>query len=107
MARGKLEANGTTRVAKNGYHYTKVEERGWVLTHWLTIEATLGRRIEPERESVRFANGYNKENYDNPKAIVVVPKKSSSLRKRRATLEERVREMQAEIEQINRQLEES
>ena len=53
MGRGKTAEVGDTRIAANGYHYTKTETRGWVLTHWLTAEKMLGREIRSD-EQVRF-----------------------------------------------------
>ena len=104
MARGLTSASGATRVAQNGYHYTKVRERGWVLTHWLTAEQLLGREIDPQKETVRFREGYTKRDYRDMHAIVVVPKNSTNLRKRKAILEDRRREIDAELERINKEL---
>jgi hypothetical protein len=104
VARGLASAIGATRTAKNGYHYTKVEERGWVLTHWLTIEAERGKLIDPDKESVRFRDGFNKHDYANPDAIVVIPKRTVSLRKKKAQLEARIQELQAELQYVESEL---
>ena len=104
MARGLTSTPGTTRVAKNGYHYTKVEGRGWVLTHWLTLEAKLGREINSDKDMVRFKHGYTKRDYDDPNAMMLIKKNSASARKRRTMLQERIREYQAEIDQITQQI---
>lgn len=104
MGRGKTAEVGSTRTAPNGYHYTKVEERGWVLTHWLTLERVLGRQINSETEQVRFRDGFTKKDYANPKACEVIQKKTSSLRKRKAVIESRIEELQAELAGINDKL---
>ena len=103
MARGQTAEVGATRVAKNGYHYTKVDGRGWVLTHWLTAEKMLGRRLD-ENEMVKFVDKkYKRDPYD-PKGIVVIKKKTTSLRRRKTQIEERIRELQAELDYINKEL---
>lgn len=104
--RGQLSNVGATRVAKNGYHYTKVEgrESTWVLTHWLTIERTLGRQIDPGKETVRFREGFTKADYNNPEAIQVIKKRTTSLRKRLATVEDRIRELEAEKQYLLREI---
>jgi hypothetical protein len=104
MARGTLSPVGATRVAANGYHYTKTEDRNWVLTHWLTIEASLGREINPEKESVRFREGFTKADYNNPDAIQVVKKNTTSMRKRLAVIDARIDELTAERDYIQAQL---
>jgi len=104
VARGLASVAGATRTAKNGYHYTKVELRGWILTHWLTIEREIGREINPNDETVRFKDGFTKRDYNNPDAIIIVPKNSTNLRRRKAVVEERIRELQAELERIDREL---
>lgn len=104
MPRGKAASVGDTRVAQNGYHYTKTEDRGWMLTHWLTAEAALGRKLE-ENEMVQFIDPKFKRDPYNPNGIKVIKKKTSSLRRRKAVIEERIRELQAELKSINSQLE--
>lgn len=108
MARGKAATVGDTRVSKNGYHYTKVADHplapnGWILTHWLTAEKKLGRQLN-ENESVRFKDqSYKSKPYDMA-GIVIVKKKTSSLRKRLAVVEDRIRELTAEKEYIEKEL---
>jgi hypothetical protein len=102
VARGKTAEIGTTRVAKNGYHYTKTEGK-WVLTHWLTAEEKLGRKLE-ENEMVKFKDPKFKHDPYNPQGIIVIKKKTTSLRRRKAQIEDRIRELQAELEFIDKQL---
>lgn len=103
MARGRVAEVGTTRVAKNGYHYTKVADRGWVLTHWLTAEKKLGRRLE-ENEMVKFVDPKYKRDPYNEAGVLVIKKKTTSLRRRKAQIEARIAELKAELEYIDRQL---
>lgn len=104
MARGQVAEVGTTRVAKNGYHYTKVAERGWVLTHWLTMEKKLGRQIDAAKEQVRFKTDKFKSDPYNIEGLVLIKKKTSSLRHRLAVVEDRIREYEAERDYLKRQI---
>jgi len=104
MARGSTAVVGQTRVAQNGYHYTKVEERGWVLTHWLTMEKKLGRLIDPAKEQVRFVSKAAKRDPYDVSGLVLVKKRTSSQRKRLAVIEDRIRELEAEAAYIRKEL---
>lgn len=104
MARGSTAEVGATRVAQNGYHYTKVEGRGWVLTHWLTMEKHLGRLIDPAKEQCRFKDKKFKRDPYNLEGIMIIKKKTSSLRKRLAVVEDRIRELEAEKKYIEGEL---
>lgn len=103
MARGKTAEVGTTRVAANGYHYTKVENRGWVLTHWLTMEKKLGRELTSD-ESVRFKEPKFKRDPYNINGLTLIKKRTTSLRRRKAQLEARIEELQAELAAIENEL---
>lgn len=103
MPRGKTAAVGDTRVAQNGYHYTKTEDRGWVLTHWLTAEKKLGRLLRDD-EMVQFVDPKFKKDPYNIAGVKVIKKRTSSLRRRKALIEERIRELQSELKNINAQL---
>lgn len=97
---------GATRISQNGYSYTKVKddgERQWRLTHHVRAEKTLGRPIDSSVERVIFIDGDRTNlKYDN---IKVVTKGQGSLTKRRAELEERIRELQAQLDDVNQKLE--
>lgn len=99
MARGQLSDLGTTRVSANGYSYTKTEE-GWRLTHHVIAEKKLGRKIK-ENELVRFVG--SKRDL-RPENIVVVPKGTTTIRRRIAHIEARIEELQAELAQLKKQL---
>jgi hypothetical protein len=108
MGRGQTAVQGATRVAKNGYHYTKVPnhpraQNGWILTHWLTAEEKLGRQLE-ENEMVKFVDPKFKADPHNPKGIVIIKKKTTALRRRKAVIEARLEELQAELDFINKEL---
>lgn len=107
MPRGRAAKDGDERQAKNGYWYTKVENRGWVLTHWLTAEKKIGRMIDPAQDVVKFVNSAFKRDPHNEAGVYVIPKKTSSKRKRKAILEDRIRELSVELSSINRDLDES
>lgn len=107
MARGNKLDVGTTRVAQNGYHYTKVADRGdgkegWRLTHHIYAEKYLGRPLRSD-ERVSFVTG-NKLNFD-VENIVVSEKGTTSLRRRRAIIEVKIQELQVELDEINKELE--
>ena len=104
MTRGRASTVGDTRTAPNGYHYTKIEERGWVLTHWLTMEQHIGRQIQNGQESVRFKEPKYKRDPYNLDGLVLIKTHATSLRRRRAQLEARMAELQAQLDIINRQI---
>lgn len=107
MARGKTAELGATRVAKNGYHYTKMNHpraaNGWILTHWLTAEKKLGRSLA-DNEMVKFTDQKYKADPYNPDGVTVIKKKTTSLRRRRAQIEARIEELQSELKYIDSQL---
>ncbi len=104
MARGKASPDGAVRVAANGYHYTKVKDRGWVLTHWLTAEAKILGRLMTDGETARFKEPkYKKDPYD-PKGIIIIKKRTTSLRRRAAVLEARIEQDTNELAEIRSQL---
>lgn len=105
MARGQEVPVGSVRVSANGYHYTKVEDDGsgkpgWRLTHHLVAEKKLGRKLLPN-ERVSFVD---KKTDLRPKNIVVTQQGTSSLRRRKAHIEAKIQELQAELDEINQEL---
>ena len=101
MPRGQASPVGTTRVAKNGYEYTKVADRGWVLSHWLVAEEKLGRELHAD-ESVRFNDG-NRKNMA-PHNLRVVKKKTVHLRTRLEVVEAKIERYEDERREILKQL---
>ena len=104
MGRGQAAEVGAERVSANGYHYTKTEDRGWMLTHHLTAEQKLGRPLRDD-EIVKFVEPKYKRDPKNINGVKVIKKKTASLRRRKAVIEERIRELNAELKNINAQLE--
>lgn len=100
MGRGNVAKIGDTFVNANGYHNTKTEN-GWELTHRLVAAKQLGRPLT-SKERVEFVDG-DKTNL-NPINIRVKTVRTSSLRKRQAVVEEKIREYQAELAEIKKQL---
>ena len=100
MARGKNAELGAERVSQNGYTYIKTED-GWMLKHHVIAEKKLGRKIRAD-ERVRFVDG-KKSNLD-PKNVEIVTRASGSLRRRKAALEVRIEELQAELREVNHSL---
>lgn len=103
MPRGKESQIGDTRVSPNGYHYTRTES-GWRLTHHLVAERILGRPLEPD-ERVQFKDSKKRLDVANmEKNIDIILKGKSSLRRRKAQLEARIAELQAELEYVNNEI---
>ena len=100
MPRGKEATIGDTRVSPNGYHYTRTEA-GWRLSHHIVAEEMLGRPLN-DGERVRFKSKNKLDlSEDN---IEVVLKGKTSLRRRKAQLEARIEELQAELRYVNNEL---
>jgi hypothetical protein len=100
MPRGKAAEVGSTRVAPNGYHYTRTKNT-WRLTHHIWAEKYLGRPLR-EGERVEFV-GKDKTDFSEEN-LRVTQQGRSSLRRRKAVLEERIRELQAVLEDVNKEL---
>jgi hypothetical protein len=98
--RGSRSEPGETRVAKNGYHYTRTEEK-WRLTHHLIAEEKLGRPLSPH-ERVVFRDN-DRTNLD-PSNIQVKRKTTSQLRKKEEALVARLEEVQAELDAVRNQI---
>jgi len=104
MPRGNASPDGTVRVAKNGYTYIKVGERGWVLKHWLVWEEANGRQVDPEKDQIRFSNGDQTD--FRPENIVRIEKGAVNVRKRLARLYAQRDEVAAQIKYYEKQLSE-
>lgn len=100
MPRGQAASEGDTRLAPNGYHYTRTATE-WRLTHHIIMEKTLGRKLK-EDERVIFVDG-KRSNLD-PDNIEVREKGTGSLRRRLAVIEARIAELQAEKDDIEKQI---
>ena len=100
MPRGQKAREGDTRVAPNGYHYTRTATE-WRLTHHIHAERYLGRPLR-EGERVEFV-GKDKLDFSEGNIKVTVQGRGS-LRRRKAQLEARIRELQAELDEVNKEI---
>lgn len=97
MTRGRAAQPGDTNVSANGYHYTRTDV-AWRLTHHLVAEEKLGRALRSD-ERVTFADGDRTNLHrDN---IVVRAKGSTSTKTKRARIEARIAELQAQLEELD------
>lgn len=97
MVRGRKAEIGDTRIAPNGYHYTRTPD-GWESTHRILLERKLGRKLR-RGERARFKDG-NRANLD-PANLEVYTTKPPSANARRARLEAKIDELQAELEELD------
>lgn len=100
MPRGQASDVGAKTVNKNGYEQIKTKD-GWIGTHVFLMEEKLGRRLG-SGERVRFIDG-DRTNLciDN---LEVYYLKSGSLRRQLSSLDERIRELQAQRAYVQAQL---
>jgi len=97
MTRGVRSNVGDTRVAPNGYHYTRTGE-GWQLTHRVMAERDLGRRLL-SNERIRFLDR-DRANL-NPSNIEVYTTKEKTVAAKKAVLESKIEDLQAELEALD------
>jgi hypothetical protein len=103
VPRGKTMENGDTRVAPNGYHYTKVDGRQ-VLTHHLKMEEYLGRPLaQDERVHFKDNSAAGKQNF-SPENLVLIVQGTTSLRRKIAQLTDRIDQLVKEKEYLESQL---
>lgn len=94
---------GSTRVAQNNYHYTKVAEGKWRLTHHIIAETQYGRKIR-EGERVIFKDKDRTNlNSDNIEIVSSKNKKSNAaLLARLYAKREDLNAQIAELEEVQR-----
>ena len=95
MPRGQKASNGDTRVAPNGYHYTKTADV-WRLTHHLVAEEKLGRSLL-KAERCFFIDG-DKQNLE-PKNIRVEVM-SGGVDKKIEEIEEKIEELKIQLKNL-------
>jgi hypothetical protein len=100
MSRGTSAPNGSERVSQNGYHYTKVRGK-WELTHRLVAEREILKRRLAANERVVFRNGDRSDIRPENLTIKLTNSDLTSLRRRKLELESRIRELEAQVEDIN------
>jgi hypothetical protein len=101
MTRGSRSDVGETRVAQNGYHYTKTETK-WRLTHHIIAEKKLGRPLT-EDDRVVFIDG-DRTNLDRSN-IEVRHRTTKALRQKEARLLARIEELQGQLDDVRKQIE--
>ena len=97
MTRGQKSEQGDTRVAPNGYHYIRTST-GWELVHRHKCEGKLGRPLTAN-ERVRFRDGDRNNLSIANLEVYIVKEKSDAAR--RAYLEAKIEELQAELESLD------
>lgn len=99
MGRGLKAKVGDTRWSPNGYHYTRTE-LGWALTHRILAEKKLGRPLAKD-ERVRFKDGDRKNIKVNNIEVFKVAKGKTG--RKRAQLQARIDELQAQLAELERE----
>jgi hypothetical protein len=97
MPRGRTSKDGDTNVSANGYHYTRKDGK-WRFTHHLIAERNLERSLH-DNESAYFVDG-NRKNL-SPDNIGIRIKGQVSNGRKKARLEARIAELQAELEDLS------
>lgn len=99
MSRDKPE--GSEFTAQNGYSYRKVKGK-WKPVHYCIVEEKIGRPVNPKEERVVFVDK-DRNNLD-PSNLIVQPLASKdsvrSKQRRVATLHDKIREMTAEANSL-------
>jgi hypothetical protein len=102
MPRGQRSNDGDRTVNRNGYEATRVNGV-WVGSHILLMEEHLGRKLLPG-EYVAFKNGHKP-----PVTIDMIELRRHGDRKSRAArtaaIEERIEQLQAELDLIRQEVE--
>lgn len=96
MTRGRRSHEGDARVSPNGYHYTKTNGK-WELTGRLVAAEKLGRPLLPT-ERVKYKDGDRLNN--DPDNVEVYVTKEQSIARKRARLEARIEDLQAQLEEL-------
>jgi|SRR6185503_14867695 len=106
---GKWQPVGSTRIAPNGYHYTKVADKkgpesvgNWRLTHHIVAERKLGRALLPD-ERVEFVDKGNKLDL-SPENINVVKKKPKTKGRTVAALRSKIEDLQAQLVEMGEEV---
>lgn len=103
---GSRRKDGDVVIAQNGYSYTYIQNgQGLkrVLTHWLVAEAKYGRPPAPD-ERVIFTDGDRKNLKPDNVEYVKKGNQKKALQRRLAYLDDRLRELNAERDDVIIQL---
>src|SRR5215831_14713380 len=101
MPRGIPAPIGSETVAQNGYIWVRTE-RGMRYKHHVVAEQKFHREIDSKLEMVFFIDG-DKNNFD-PANIDVKPRTAKSPATRRARIEAKIEELQAELEELGEEV---
>lgn len=105
MSRDKPE--GSEFTARNGYSYRKVKGK-WKPLHYIILEEKLGRPVDSKAERAVFIDK-NRTNL-SPSNLMVQPLASKdtirSKQRRIATLQDKIREMTAEVNSLQTEINE-
>jgi hypothetical protein len=102
MAKGAAAPVGSERWSANGYHYTK-STTGWILTHRMLMEQKLGRSLLPH-ERVTFKNNNKRDIRIDNLELTEVKNDRTKLLRRKASIEDKIREFEAMLEEVNEEL---
>jgi hypothetical protein len=102
MSRGAAAPLGDERWSANGYHYTKTTN-GWILTHRLLMEEKLGRALLPN-ERVVFKNRNKRDIRIENLELSVVKSDRKKLMQRKASIQDKIREYQAMLLEVDEEL---
>jgi hypothetical protein len=100
MPRGQASQVGDKTVNINGYEQTKTADRGWVASHVLVMEESLGRQLEPG-EYVSFKTGTPRVPVEL--ANLELRKRGDHRKSNRARIAQilaRIEELQAELKHL-------
>lgn len=101
MPRGQAQPIGAKFVNQNGYAHTKTED-GWVADHVLIAEQNLGRKLRPN-EYAKFQDG-DRTNLDPSNIVVRTRGDAKSPQARLAAVEARIEELQAEADELRKEI---
>lgn len=101
MGKTKQEV-GATRISQNNYHYTKMEDGTWRLTHHIIAEKEILMRPLMAHERVKFIDASPQKRIE-PTAdnIQIVTKGTATKAKVRARLVSRIDELQAQLKALD------
>lgn len=105
MPRGAPRQVGDRFTNQNGYTYEKTEADGWQPVHKLIAERKLGRRLTPEERAIFQDN--NRANLSDGNIVVVQKYSKQSAKAKLVRIEEQIRELQAQAEELRAQIAES
>lgn len=95
--RGTKVNDGATRIAPNGYHYTKQDGK-WRLTHHIVYEKATGEKVD-STVTVRFKDS-DRTNMA-PDNLYAMPKKGVSKEARKRVIKQRIAELQRELDALD------